>query len=115
MRVVQLLRKEGGVRLFGRIIGIAVWMTFLQIRFPLSGHLHHRGPKWQIEQSITTRQLGTVRQAMAGCGWLLKRRRGVVKSVLLRMLVCLKVRLPGVGRGASRPALGEEIIQLRPP
>ena len=66
MRVVQLLRKKGGVRLFGRIIGIAVRMTLLQIRFPLSGHLRHRGTKRQIEQAITTRQLGTVRQAMAG-------------------------------------------------
>jgi len=42
------------VCLFGRIIGIAVWMTLLQIRFPLSGHLRHRDTKRQIEQAITT-------------------------------------------------------------
>src|SRR5262245_62565812 len=115
MRVVQLLRQEGGVRLFGRIIGIAVWMTLLQIRFPLAGHLRHRGPKRQIEQSVTTRQLSTMRQAMAGWCRFLKRRRGVVKGVVPRALVRLEVRLPGGGRGASRPVLDEEIIQMRPP
>src|SRR5215813_10288481 len=114
MRVVQLLRKEGGVRLFGRIIGIAVWMTLLQIRFPLSGHLRHRSAKRQVKQSITTRQLSTVGKAMAGRGRFLKRRRGV-KGVVPCALVRLKVRLPGGGRGASRPVLDEEIIQMRPP
>ena len=49
MRVVQLLRQEGGVRLFGRLIGIAVWMTFFPIRFPLSGDLRHRDTERQIE------------------------------------------------------------------
>ncbi len=52
---------------------------------------------------------------MAGRGRFLKRGRGVVKGVVLRVLVRLKVRLPGGGRGGSRPALAEEIIQMRPP
>ena len=82
VRVVQLLRQEGGVRLFGRLIGIAVWMTFLQVRFPLSGHLRHRGTEWQIQQAVTTRQLHSVGQAMTRRGRFLKRGRGVVKGVV---------------------------------
>src|SRR5205823_11342058 len=83
--------------------------------FPLSGHLHHRGTERQIQQAVTTRQLHSVGQAMTRRGRFFKRGRSVVKGVVMRALVRLKVRLPGGGRGPSRPALAEEIIEMRPP
>ncbi len=52
---------------------------------------------------------------MTSRGRFLKRWSGMVKSVIIRVLVRLKVRLPGGGRGAARPVLTEEIVQMRSP